>query len=461
MPAVNYTPHVDDPANALNAAELNGPIDELSRALEKIKDGSKAMSAPDITSFANSLHDHSNVAKGGPVEGTDIASTGASNGQVLSPLGWVTVPVAPMLFRRGFGIRKLSAGTILIGAGEVVVDGTVVQKATQTVLDLATAADWIGAATHESASMWIHVYANAAGNLKLHDWCPYSSVPSAFVCEMRIAQATWTGAAGLGYNSLSLVYDDGAGGNPANEANIQPGMLLGVYSDSGYTLGRGKGASAAAAETTLSFARITAVDTATNTLTLEADHRIAMVDNDYLTVIQAGMPIYRQESATWYRWLGAVFNNASSDLDAAHASHRHHYNFQEVGDTTTASTTMVAASTGGTVSLLTMGGDVEVSAHGAAVSAVANQWTHFETSVDGAAPTPTANEGFLRAYNPDAAGANRAVPIDFTRLFVGLLPGTHEFQLKMRISAGTGSTFYSTFHCQLFAREPGNNGLGY
>jgi hypothetical protein len=368
--------------------------------------------------------------------------------------------VAPTFFRRGLEIKKLSASTILVGSGEVVVNGTLVQKAGQTVLDLATAADWIGAATHESASMWIHVYATAAGALKLHDWCPYSSVPSAFVCEVRVNQATWDGSAGLGYNSLSLVYDDGAGGDPANEANIQPGMLLGVYSDSGYTLGRGKGASAAAAETTLSFARITAVDTATNTLTLEADHRIAMVDNDYLTVIQAGMPIYRQESATWYRWLGAVFNDGSSDLDAAHTPHRHHYNFQEGGDTTTASTTMVAASTGGTVSLLTMGGDVEVSAHGRASIDNATARMHFETSVDGATPTPTANEGFIRMYNPDAATASLAVPIDFTRYFVGLLPGTHEFQLKMRVSAGTGK-FWSTHHGQLFAREMGNMGCGY
>jgi hypothetical protein len=460
MPAVNYTPHVNGAGNALNAAELNAPIDELSRALEKIKDGSKAMSAPDIASFINGLHDHADAAGGGQIEGNDIASTGASNGQVLTPLGWITPAILPTFFRRGLEVQKLSDSTILVSTGEVVVNGTLVQKATQTVLDLATAADWIGGATHESASQWMHVYMTAAGALKLHDWCPYQSLPSAFVCEARIAQATWTGGVGLGYNATSVIIDNGSGGDPANEANIQPGMLLGVYSDSGYTLGRGKGASAAAAETTLSFARITAVNTATNTLTLEADHRIAMNDNDYLTVIPDGAVIYRQESATWYRWLGAIFNNASSDLDAAHIGHRHRYNFQEGSDTSTASTTMVAASSGGTVSLLSQGGDIEVSAHGLVSINNVNARVHFETSVDGATPTPTADEGFLRAYNPNAATHTIAVIIDFTRLFVGLLPGTHEFQLKMRVSAGTG-TFYGTYGCQLFAREMGNNGVGY
>ena len=398
---------------------------------------------------------------GGQVEGTDILSTGETSGDRLAADGaggaaWVTPAQPPALYRQGLRIRKLSISTIRIGAGSVVVNGVTINKSVQTVLDLATGAHWIGGSSNEPTLGWVHVYADESGNLLLHHLMPNQSAPSTanLVCEMRVNESGWDGTAGNGLNETSMIYDDGAGGEPTGEGDIAAGMLLGVYSDSAYSTGRGKATGAGASANDMSFARITAVDTGTNTLTLAAGHEIAINDNDYLTVIEDGMVLYRYETATWYRWMGAVYN-AVSDLDD-HYADEHRYDGGEASASTTTSTTLVSLGTDTVLKLITQGGQVKAHLHINIKNSLAGGHTQVGVSIDGADPAPTANEGYIRSSNPDASVGGREIAAIFTRLYPDLLPGTHDFDLMWKASGGT-STIRDDYHPQYWVKETPND----
>lgn len=209
-------------------------------------------------------------------------------------------------------LRWLANDKLIVTGGTTSHGVAFINKVTGKVLTMGTAIDWIDGSSAEAASTWAHVYTNIAGDYYLHDTMPNNSSPVAnvYIATMRVNQSGWNGTAGNGLNATSVVYDTDTG-----EGSIVAGMLLGVYSDSAYTLGRGKGSAASATLNDMSFALITAVNTGTNTLTLEAGHQIAMNDNDYLIVIENAPVLYRYEASVSFRWLGAMFNNASSNLD--------------------------------------------------------------------------------------------------------------------------------------------------
>lgn len=76
----NFTPLTDGmDANAVN---FNGPLQELSNAIDNRADGSTAMPSPAITSFASSQHDHTDAANGGQIPPGALDDTGASAGDV-------------------------------------------------------------------------------------------------------------------------------------------------------------------------------------------------------------------------------------------------------------------------------------------------------------------------------------------------------------------------------------------
>lgn len=79
--AVNYTPIVN--GSSADATTFNTPLQELDDAIENVRDGTLAMSAPDITSFANAAHDHTDAANGGQIPFDAIDTGAATDGQFL------------------------------------------------------------------------------------------------------------------------------------------------------------------------------------------------------------------------------------------------------------------------------------------------------------------------------------------------------------------------------------------
>lgn len=68
---------------AANASTFNSPLQELDNAIEAVKDGSTALSAPDVTSFANAQHNHQDAAGGGKLTEDAINSGSAGSGAAL------------------------------------------------------------------------------------------------------------------------------------------------------------------------------------------------------------------------------------------------------------------------------------------------------------------------------------------------------------------------------------------
>ena len=64
-----------------NANSVNSRFQQLSDAIETLRDGSLAMASPDITSFANGAHDHSDGANGGVIPFDNLDTTGGTDGQ--------------------------------------------------------------------------------------------------------------------------------------------------------------------------------------------------------------------------------------------------------------------------------------------------------------------------------------------------------------------------------------------
>lgn len=397
-----------------------------------ITERSAAPSAPGANDVY--LDDGTNTASGNPGW---RRYTGATWEDVSAGAGG---SAAPFNYRSGLNPRKLSASTLQVGSGAVVVESTTVEKTTDTVLNLATAAHWIGGSSNEAASIWINVYSSAAGSLLLHDKLPHypAADTGAWICEARVNQAGWDGTAGQGLNATSVVYDDGAAGDPAGEGSIVAGMYLFAYTDSGYTTGRGKGSAAAGSVASLSIALITAVDTGTNTLTLEAGHQIALQDNDYLIVVEAGPPLYRQESGTWYRWLGAIYNDSAQDL-TLHYDNRAKYNVDEGADYTTSSATFVAVdSTDLSLPVLCLDGwGIQVSMFCNVKASAANQISYLNFSLDGAAYA--GDDGMANYQKFDVPQQSR--PIGFN-VIAETLPGSHRVIMLWKTSTGT-TTMYA------------------
>lgn len=464
--ATNYTPHGSGATKTLTAARLNAPLQELDDTLEDVGDGTDALAAPSLVSFENSLHTHANAAGGGTIEGTALAFTGADDTDIVTADGangvYMGSPlILPTSFRQGLPISKLSNTQALVGIGSVMVGSVMVNKTTQTALDINIGADWVRG---KSALYWNslqHIYIDDAGNVKFSDLTPNRSAPSTsnLICEMRINQPTWTGGVGLGLNEYTITYDDGGGGDPAGAANIAAGMLVGVYTDTGQSLGRGKGTTQNAGEKKyLSFAQVVSIDTANNSLVVVANHNIALNNNDVLMVIEDGPVIYRYEEGKWQRWLGAIYYSSTA-LETRY-SDQNNYVFNEVADLTTISTAM---ETLWSLSLLTQGGDVLAHAHGDVANSAVTGYAWIGVSVDRLDASPVSGNGYFFHSSPDTATANRRQKFSFTRLFHNLPPGTHTFSLQMDTDNVANTTTFDVAdeHPQFWVKEAPTNGCGY
>jgi len=462
--AENYIPIVND-VDA-DAARFNAPLQNLDDAIEDIVDGSKALTAPDIDSFANAQHGHSNAAGGGAVLQSNLDTTGGSDGDVFVANGsgggsYQNNLSLPPTLRMGLNLRRIADGSLLVRPGCVVVDDTMVIKNTATLMNLVTDANWIGGSSLESASEWVHVYVDSDGNLKFYDKMtnyPVAATASR-VFDAQVKQAGWDGTDGQGLNSSSFIYD-----NDTGEGDVLAGMYLLVYDDSGFTQGRGKGSGAAAAITNLSVARITGINTGTDTITLEAGHHIAINDDDYVIAVEPGPLLYAYISSTWWRWLGALWNDASSNLVAAnnqYGQNRRHNAHNSILDesafyTTTSTTFEDVDGTELSLSLLTMGGDVQIGFTGFTWISGTAAYIKFDVEMDGA--RLGGDEGLQRAIDTAYAAVDG---ISFTHHKMDVLPGTHEFNLQWcvagttpsgKLAAGDGTVNVNS-HPQFWARE--------
>jgi hypothetical protein len=347
----------------------------------------------------------------------------------------------PQIIINGFTLKWLANDKILVSGGTVAHGTTLINKTVGTVLTMGTGADWIDGASGEAASAFASVYINSSGTLKLHDTLPNASSSNTIaggnkVADMRVNQPTYDGSNGNGLNATSVVYDSDTG-----EGSIAAGMLLGVYSDSAFTTGRGKGVLAAASLDDMSFALITAVNTSTNTLTLEAGHWIAINDNDYLIVIENAPVVYRDESGTVWRWIGAMYNNASSNLEENRTHRRAYYVTDEGANYTTTSSSMGAVdSTNFNHDLiLTEVGDAICSLAATVEHSAAAGLIYIGFTVD--ANQLHREDGLIFGRNPDAAGGAREFNLSGNTIPITLLPGTHNFKAQWATSAATATMF--------------------
>lgn len=327
-------------------------------------------------------------------------------------------------------IRRVDNDTIVVDAGVAT---------TQTVLDLATAGDWIGGSSLESADEWVHVYEVVAspGTYKLYD--KYPNLPlddnASRVFTAQVNQAS-------SLNPSTVVYDGDSG-----EANVKPGMLLYVFDDAAYELGRGKGTGAAASNNFVSTARIVSVDTGTNTITLDTNglgHQIYISDDDYIYATEAGPPSYRQVSGAWYKWIGSMWNDGSSNLVAANNQYEHNrrhnmhsYTLDESSDYTTTSTSFTDVdATALVLDIFTRGTSQDVQASFACTIDITSSGVYLDINIDGV--RHGGDDGF--AVSPASGQTNRSI-FSFVRLISDLTPGTHTFTLQWKVASGTATMY--------------------
>lgn len=333
----------------------------------------------------------------------------------------------------------------------------------QTLLDLATAGNWIGGASLESASELVHVYEVMASpdTYKLSDKQPQYSAPVTAnrIADMQVNQAGWDGTAGTGLNETSVIYDNGTDGD-----DVVVGNLAIIYDDASFSLGRGRGTGAGTAVGNLSVARITATTAgaAAGTLTLEAGHEIAINDDDYIIIVDAGELLYRFDGAAWYRHIGAWFNDSGSnliDLTAQYGSHKQWdadtYLSNEGADYTTASTSFVDVdSSDFTLELTTNGGDVLIGFLGSWDNDSAGSRNYLDIEIDGIV---RGGDDGLVSNRQETASRPQAVGL--THYVTGLPPGNHLIVLKWKTGAGTltmqagAGTATEDTHPQFWARE--------
>jgi hypothetical protein len=261
-------------------------------------------------------------------------------------------------------------------------------------------------------------------------------------------------------NPSTVVYDGDSG-----EGDVEPGMLLYVYDDAAYELGRGKGTGAAASNNFLSAVRIVSIDTGTNTITLDVNglgHQIYISDDDYIYAAEAGPPLYRQVSGAWYKWIGSLWNDGSSNLVAVNNQYganrlhnMHNYVANEVSNYSTTSTSFVPIdATNLALTIISNGQN----------SFQAGFFGFFEQDVGGQAHLDIelngvrigGDDGLMRG--PAFAQSND-YSLPFTYLLGKLPPGTHDFVLQWKVAAQTATllagagTSTKDMHPQFWVRE--------
>ncbi|NIN36631.1 MAG: hypothetical protein GTO60_16670 [Gammaproteobacteria bacterium] len=297
----------------------------------------------------------------------------------------------------------------------------------------------------EAASSWVHAYIASDGAVKLfhrHPNYPVANTASR-VFTAQVNQAGWDGTAGLGLNAATVVYDGDTG-----EGNIVPGMLLAVYDDPAYILARGKGSAAGISVNNESYAVITAINTGANTITLDTNgfgHQIAINDNDYIVAIQSGKPEYAYIGGIWYRWLGALWNDGSSNLVAANNQYgtnrtndKHTYTLNEIADYTTSSTSFVDVdATNLTLTISSRGGRAAVSADLVFGNTGTTDITYFDFTLNGV--RVGGDDGMILGQQPNFANNRRTATI---YRVIHFDPGVHTVVLQWKTNNNT-STLYA------------------
>jgi hypothetical protein len=397
---------------------------------------------PVLTSAAGVLSSEAQLAleRGGTE--ANLSATGPGFLRQSSGGASVDVEIAtPYHYRSGLQLIKQADDEIVIEAGSCVVQTSsgyplkVINKLSSTRLALGTSGNWISGSVDEAASSWIHVYIKEDGTLRLHNQMPNEcrAASGGSLYMGRVNEAGWDGSdAAHGLNATTVTYDDGAGGDPAAEASFNVGMWVSVWTDSGYTVGRGKGASAAGSVNNLSIAKVTAVDTGANTITLEAGHQIAINDNDYLTLFHPGIIHYRYVGTTHWRWLGALWNDSSSNL-TNNNDHSAQYTLDEGADLSTTSTSFVDAdATNLALPIISLGNDIIANFDATVGTSINSARVRLNLSVDES--DVVGDDGFVSAICPTA---NRPVACPINRVLQTLMPGTHLFKIRLRAQTGT------------------------
>jgi len=200
-------------------------------------------------------------------------------------------------------------------------------------------------------------------------------------------------------------------------------------------------------------------------LTLEAGHQIAINDDDYIIVVDAGDLIFRFDGSAWYRHIDARFNDSGSnllDLTAQYGSHRKYdvdsYTADEGSDYSTANTSFEDVDASDfSLEITTAGGDVMVGLSGGTLdNTIAGTIVYMDVEVDGV--RIGGDDGIFGNRITDAGGKEQ---MSFVHLLFGLTPGTHIFKLQWKVSAGTSVMFAGAatgggdLHPQFSAREMG------
>jgi hypothetical protein len=386
---------------------------------------------------------------GTPADGLLVYDTDIDAYFLRANGAWVQISTGSVAkgHRSGASVAVEDVSTLTVSVGSYELDGAIVNLTALTRLALGTGANWIGGSSLESASEPVAVYGSSTAPL-LYDALPNNSVAGALPFEARVNQVGWVGTAGNGLNATSIVYDTDTG-----EGNLKAGMLLGIYTDSGYETGRGRGSGAAGSKLFASFAYITAVSTggAGGTITVLAGHNIAIQDNDYLIAIEYGALLYRRISSTNYRFLDYVENNASSALNANRRAKRAMYSVDEGSNYTSTSTTFAAIdATNLTLTILIGDGDIHGSFMGTALNT--SNYINFEITLDGLAAV---NDG---ATSVNVAGGGAALPFGLQHQYE-VLPGTHTLQLQWKTPTGTANLYAGAgttsldVHSQMIVKE--------
>lgn len=340
--------------------------------------------------------------------------------------------------REGLRVSKLTASTLAVGAGRASIGPLIAQLDNAAELDLATASDWLDGATAEEASHFVHVYINeAGGQVKLHNKWPSYTRPNTngHIATADVDQAGWDGTAGNGLDATTITYDNGS-----DVADAQPGMWLGVFGsgDTDYSTGRGRGSGAGADNQYWSWAKITAVNTGANQITVEAGHQIAIHDNDKLLVVPGEPILYREENSLWYRWVGSLWNDGSSDL-TDYTAHSAEYTADEGSDYTTTSSSFVDVdSTNWSFTIATQGEDVALGFRGSVYSSVSGQnRIYFDVVVDGV--RLGGDDGLIAIKHAEVVPPG--LPMPFEALIRDLPAGMHTLTLQWKNTFNTAAIF--------------------
>jgi hypothetical protein len=325
---------------------------------------------------------------------------------------------APRHHRLGLDLKRLDNGKIVVAPGIVEANGFTVFKDTYSLLDLATAGHWLTGASEEAASLYIKVYVNLSGVIKLSKQMPQFGLPS----NTRVATMQINGSPGL--NGTSIVYDNATGAGA-----VQAGMLLCVYTDSAREQGRGRGSGAGGGYNDLSAALITGINTGTNTITVEAGHNINLTDNDYLAVVPYDSFRYYIDSfGNAWRLLGMIYNDASSNLDANLVTREGigEYTASDLSLSSTSSTEINSAFRAS--ALFDAGEAADVSFH-ALFAAPAGFNTYIALNID---DLYTINDSLIQNF----------IGVPQVKRVQRVLPGTHQLKVYYSVSGST-TTLYT------------------